>query len=104
MKKKYLSWLFFSLTLLAALVIAVIYSVSVGEVKISISDIPSILSSGDGMDYFILTKIRIPRVILAIAVGGSLGLTGAILQGITVTLWLSPTLWEYLVEPRWVLL
>ncbi len=82
MKKKYLSWLFFSLTLLAALVIAVIYSVSVGEVKISISDIPSILSSGDGMDYFILTKIRIPRVILAIAVGGSLGLTGAILQGI----------------------
>lgn len=82
MKKKYLSWLFFSLTLLAALVIAVIYSVSVGEVKISISDIPSILSSGDGMEYFILTKIRIPRVILAIAVGGSLGLTGAILQGI----------------------
>ncbi|HPV56477.1 MAG TPA: hypothetical protein PKW61_05065, partial [Tenuifilaceae bacterium] len=65
MKKKYLSWLFFSLTLFAALVIAVIYSVSVGEVKISISDIPSILSSGDGMDYFILTKIRIPRVILA---------------------------------------
>jgi iron complex transport system permease protein len=55
---------------------------SVGEVKISISDIPSILSSGDEMDYFILTKIRIPRVILAIAVGGSLGLTGAILQGI----------------------
>ncbi len=82
MKKKYLSWLIFSLLLLVALVIAVIYSVSVGEVKISISDIPSILSIGDGMEYFILTKIRIPRVVLAIAVGGSLGLTGAILQGI----------------------
>ena len=41
-----------------------------------------VFRSGEGMAYFILTQIRLPRVILAIAVGGSLSLSGAILQGI----------------------
>ncbi|BDX39660.1 hemin ABC transporter permease [Tenuifilaceae bacterium CYCD] len=82
MKKKYLSWIVFTIVLLVALIFAVLYSISTGEVNIALSDIPSILSKHDGAEYFILTNIRIPRVILAITVGGSLGLTGAILQGI----------------------
>ena len=82
MRKKYLGWLLFGLGLLAALVCAMLYSVSTGEVSIALSDIPQILSSKEGMEYFVLTQIRMPRIVLAIAVGGSLGLTGSILQGI----------------------
>ncbi len=82
MRKKYLGWLLFGLGLLAALVCAMLYSVSTGEVPIALSDIPRILSSKEGMEYFVLTQIRMPRIVLAIAVGGSLGLTGSILQGI----------------------
>ena len=82
MRKKYLGWLLFGLGLLAALLCAMLYSVSTGEVSIALSDIPQILSSKEGMEYFVLTQIRMPRIVLAIAVGGSLGLTGSILQGI----------------------
>ncbi|MDX9854374.1 MAG: iron ABC transporter permease [Tenuifilaceae bacterium] len=82
MRKKYLGWLLFGLGLLATLVCAMLYSVSTGEVSIALSDIPRILSSKEGMEYFVLTQIRMPRIVLAIAVGGSLGLTGSILQGI----------------------
>lgn len=82
MRKKYLGWLLFGLGLLAALVCVMLYSVSTGEVSIALSDIPRILSSKEGMEYFVLTQIRMPRIVLAIAVGGSLGLTGSILQGI----------------------
>jgi len=57
-------------------------SLSTGVADISFSNIFSILQQGEGMEYFILTQIRIPRTLLAIAVGGSLGLAGAILQGI----------------------
>ncbi len=44
--------------------------------------LPEILANKTGIEYMVLTKIRIPRLVLAIAVGGSLSLSGAILQGI----------------------
>lgn len=59
-----------------------LFSLVSGEMEIALGDIPSILKSEKGIDYAILTKIRLPRIILAFAVGGSLSLTGAILQGI----------------------
>lgn len=42
----------------------------------------NILAQKTGVEYAVLTKIRIPRLLLAIAVGGGLSLSGAILQGI----------------------
>lgn len=43
------------------------------------------LAVGDGTlarpDWLILTEIRLPRTLLAVLVGGSLGLSGAVLQG-----------------------
>lgn len=63
--------------------LAAIFSVSSGELKIKLFDIPGILRSNTtGIEYSILTKIRLPRILLAFAVGGALSLTGAILQGI----------------------
>ena len=82
MTKNYINWLLFTLITLLLLLIAAVLSLTVGEASITIGEILPVLRSGEGMEYFILTQIRMPRVILAIAVGGSLSLSGAILQGI----------------------
>lgn len=82
MPKKYFKWILFLIALVLLLVISIIISLSSGEVKISLSQLPEIFSNKDGIEFTVLTKIRIPRLILAIAVGGALSLSGAILQGI----------------------
>ncbi len=82
MQKKYIRWILFLAALLLLLLISVVISLSSGEVKISWSDLPTIFSNKSSIEYAVLTKIRLPRLILAIAVGGGLSLSGAILQGI----------------------
>ncbi|WP_346861105.1 iron ABC transporter permease [uncultured Draconibacterium sp.] len=82
MKTKYIKWLLFLAGLILLLLISVVISLSSGEVKISLMQLPEILANKTGIEYMVLTKIRIPRLVLAIAVGGSLSLSGAILQGI----------------------
>jgi iron complex transport system permease protein len=82
MKKKHLRWLLFTLAILLLVVLAAIFSLSMGEASISLRDVMHIMKNKEGMEYFIITHIRMPRIILAIAVGGSLSLSGAILQGI----------------------
>ncbi len=68
--------------LILLLLVSVVISLSSGEVKVSLTQLPEILANKTGIEYMVLTKIRIPRLVLAIAVGGSLSLSGAILQGI----------------------
>jgi iron complex transport system permease protein len=83
MTKKYLGWIFVLAALLMALLVVVAYSLSHGEITIPITKIPSILLGEEQtIEYTILGKIRLPRVLLGIAVGGSLSLAGVILQGI----------------------
>ena len=82
MQKKYIKWILFIAALLLLLVISVVISLSSGEVKISWALLPEIFSDKTSIEYTVLTKIRLPRIILAIAVGGGLSLSGAILQGI----------------------
>ncbi|RIJ46999.1 iron ABC transporter permease [Maribellus luteus] len=79
---RYWKWIVFLAALLLLLVVSVAISLSSGEIDITLSRLPQILSQPDSMEFTILTKIRIPRLILAIAVGGALSLSGAILQGI----------------------
>ena len=72
---------------LAGLVILLIFSVlvslSIGEMNLGFADIFSILQRGnDSMEYTILSQIRFPRILLGIAVGGSLSLSGILLQGV----------------------
>ena len=81
-QKKYIHWVLFLAALVVLLFISVIISLSSGEVKITLSQLPKILSQKDSLEYTVLSKIRIPRLILAISVGGALSLSGAILQGI----------------------
>ena len=75
MQKKYLRWTFYLAGLFVLLIASVILSLSVGEMNLGLSDIFSILSQGkESMEYTILSQIRLPRVLLGIAVGGSLSL------------------------------
>ncbi len=82
MQKKYIQWFLFLMALILLLVISIVISLSSGEVKISWQQLPEILSNKESMEYTVLSKIRIPRLVLAISVGGALSLSGAILQGI----------------------
>jgi iron complex transport system permease protein len=82
MKSKYIKWILFLAGLLLLLGISIVISLSSGEVKISLSQLPAIFADKTSIEYTVLTKIRIPRLLLAIGVGGALSLSGAILQGI----------------------
>lgn len=82
MGQKYIQWLFFALALILLMVLSALLSITMGEANISFKDILPLLKQKEGMEYFILTELRMPRVVLAFATGGALSLAGVILQGI----------------------
>jgi iron complex transport system permease protein len=83
MQKKYLQWIVILAGLIVLLFASLFLSLSVGEMKMGLSDILGIFGQGnESMEYTILTKIRFPRILLGIAVGGSLSLSGVLLQGV----------------------
>ena len=83
MQKKYLHWIFYLAGLLILLIASVLLSLSVGEMKLGLTDLLRILLHGNNsMEYTILSQIRFPRVLLGIAVGGALSLSGILLQGV----------------------
>ena len=71
--------LFPILSILLALLFAA--SLLVGHTTASISDSLSALMTGDGPLGTVMQDIRLPRAILAVLVGGTLGLAGAAMQG-----------------------
>ena len=83
MQGKYLKWLIILAGLIVLLIASVLLSLSVGEMKLGFFDIFDVIRKGNGsMEYTILSQIRVPRVILGIAVGGALSLSGVLLQGV----------------------
>ncbi len=76
---------FYLLVMLALLVVSVLIALSFGELKIGLGDVlRMILFGGDenSIEYLLITKVRLPRVVLGMAVGGALSLAGVMLQGI----------------------
>jgi iron complex transport system permease protein len=70
--------------LLAILAALVVVSLLSGRVWLSASDVVRGLFSQDAqLASLIVTELRLPRTILAIAVGATLGICGAVLQGLT---------------------
>jgi len=83
MNKKLFRWLVLILIFLLILAATILISLITGEIPVSLHDLPGIFSQrGDEMAYLVLTRIRIPRILLAVAVGGGLSLAGVLLQGI----------------------
>lgn len=81
MDRKIKKWLIVLILLVTFLVLVSVLALVTGSSKIPLKDILDILLDGeDTASYHILTGIRLPRIILAIAVGGALGVAGALLQ------------------------
>lgn len=82
MRKKLISWIFWVVILIAILFAISLLSLCIGSADISIKTIASLILEDKGTtEYSILFDIRLPRIILAFAVGGALSLAGVILQG-----------------------
>ncbi len=81
-ERKRWKWGVYLFLLLVGVIAVTLFSLGTGEIPIRITDIPAILSNGEGVEHGVLTYIRIPRTLLGLAIGGSLSLAGAILQGI----------------------
>ncbi len=73
------------------LLIAVLFSLTVGAVSIPIADVLIILlkrvgmyssTEVDGMHKVVMSTIRLPRILLTLLIGGALGVSGAALQGL----------------------
>lgn len=78
-----LRWSFFVIALLLLLLLVMFWSLTAGDLDVAWSDLPRLLSSDDmGLEATIVQRIRWPRVLLGIAVGGALSLAGTILQGV----------------------
>jgi len=69
-----------SLGLSLLLVIAFVLSLLAGRIWLPPNEI---ISSHDVLARLIVTDLRLPRTVLALLVGASLGLSGAVLQGLT---------------------
>ncbi len=82
MRGRHTKWVVFLAILIILLLMASFFSLVSGEQKISLFDLPRVLSDSSLPEHSILTIIRIPRLVLAFAIGGALSLTGAILQGV----------------------
>lgn len=75
-------WVF--LITLIALIILIPVSVCLGDVKIPLSEsIKTILNPSDSIESLIIWDYRFPRTIVAVLVGISLAVAGALLQAIT---------------------
>lgn len=69
--------------LLFLLAAAILLSLSVGSLKLPLSEIISTLwNRPEGVNYQILFNIRLPRILLGAMVGGCFAVAGAILQGV----------------------
>jgi iron complex transport system permease protein len=75
-------WWGWTLFLAVLLVIVCLFSLGVGAVNIPLQKLFLILTKGRGTpEYDILFAVRLPRILLGLAVGGGLAITGVMLQG-----------------------
>lgn len=70
------------LGLLAAFFVIIMLNINTGNVHISVPKILRILfmRDGDAVEYSIIWKIRLPRILMAAILGGALSLSGFLLQ------------------------
>lgn len=82
MNKKIIRWIIWILVLGGTLGGISIFSLGVGSAGIPVKSIIPLILEGKGTtEYSILLDIRLPRILLGLAIGGALSLAGVILQG-----------------------
>lgn len=80
--KRHLRYVTVFVLFFAAFVMITIWNINSGNVDISMKEIYRIifLREGDEMNYNIIWKIRLPRILMAAILGGALSLSGFLLQ------------------------
>src|SRR6516162_3408519 len=69
--------------LMILVVLLVLVSLGIGAVRLSpLTVVDALVGGGSDVAQVIVREIRLPRTILALAIGGILGLSGAALQGL----------------------
>jgi iron complex transport system permease protein len=82
MRTKAVTWMTWVLVLTGILLAVSIVSLCIGTTAIPLKKIlPLLFSTREGVEYSILVDLRLPRILLGIAVGGGLSLAGVLLQG-----------------------
>ncbi len=79
---KYIKQFFIILAMFVLLIIVALLALSIGEINFTLAELIEIFKNKSGIEYTIINNIRLPRIILGIAVGGALSLSGVILQGV----------------------
>jgi iron complex transport system permease protein len=78
-KSLWLGWIIFLVLLLA---VCCLFALGVGAVHIPLRKVLVLLVKGRGTpEYAILFSVRLPRILLGLAVGGGLAIAGVVLQG-----------------------
>lgn len=82
------------LLLLVATLVAAVYAMTLGRVPVPFVDvIGAVLGNGEGgMRQQIVFNLRLPRVLVALFAGASLGVSGAVFQSVSRNALGSPTL------------
>jgi iron complex transport system permease protein len=84
-QNKYFTWILYIILLIVLLLFSVVLGLSIGELNVKLTDLFRMIFLGentDSIEFTLITQVRLPRVILGLAVGGGLSLAGVILQGI----------------------
>ncbi|MCL5408624.1 MAG: iron ABC transporter permease [Candidatus Omnitrophica bacterium] len=80
--KKPIKWILYTAALFLIVLLTGIICLSIGPTSISFRNIMEAFKTGkNSVNYDIIFDLRLPRIILGFAVGGSLSLAGVILQG-----------------------
>jgi len=80
--QKLIKWLLVLVILIVIMAGVCILALCTGSAGIPVSQIPGIIINGPGtVEHSILFGIRLPRLLLALAIGGALSLAGVLLQG-----------------------
>ena len=80
--KRHIRYFFVAAVLIALLIALVLLNIGSGSVKISISDVLSIIfrKNPGTTAYDIIWKVRLPRMVAGVILGGALALSGFLLQ------------------------
>lgn len=80
--KRYMRYFLVTVILIIIFVILILLNISIGSVKILISDAFSAIfeKNSNTTEYNIIWKVRLPRMIACIILGGALALSGFLLQ------------------------
>lgn len=82
MNRRLFRWLLSILILTGILAAVAVFSLCVGSVRIPFREIISLFhQEGNNIEHSIVFGIRLPRILLGLAVGGALSIAGVILQG-----------------------